>query len=158
MNDNKRLPQPIQSARYSLVFVIILTLVNIVLYLLKSNITFTLSAFIPYFAVITGNDLFVSTGSSIYLLGCYLIAITALSIYIFAWFASRSRYGWFIGILVFYILDTVFMVYKRPNLQPTDLMIDLILHGFVIYTLFKASLFYLQEKKRLKALHLLKGK
>lgn len=145
-------PRLIQNGRMSLLFMIVLTFINIILYFMHSSVSFPYSAFIPYIAVIFGDYLSTANSSLSYMYIFSGIAIFCLAIYIIAWFASRKKYGWFIVVTVFYFLDTVFMGYFLWGSSTIDLMIGLALHGFILYSFARAVIFYFNERKSMKAI------
>jgi len=144
-------PRVIQNARMTLLFMIVLTFVNIILYYMHSSISFPYSAFTPYIAVIFGDYLSTVNGSSSYIYIFSGIAILCLAVYIFAWFAGRRKYGWFTVITVFYFLDTLFMGYFLWGSSTIDLTIDVALHGFILYSFARAMIFNIKERKNMRA-------
>lgn len=149
MKEKQVLPHQIASGRMTLLVMIVLTFLNIILYYMNSAISFPYSAFTPYFAVILGDLLATSIGSSSVIIVFYLVALCCFAIYIIGWFASRKKFGWFIGLTIFYILDTAFMVYTLFGNSIVDMLIDIALHGVIIYSFVMAAVFYIKEKKRL---------
>jgi hypothetical protein len=140
-------PRLIQNSRLALLFMIGLTFLNIILFYLRSSISFPYSAFIPYFAVIYGDYLGTMNGSLSYIYIFSIIAILCLAVYIIAWFASRRKYAWFIVVTIVYFIDTLFMGYLLWGTSTINLVIDLALHGFILYSFTRAAIFYLNERK-----------
>lgn len=150
MKQKTPLPRPLANGRLTLLFMIVFTFVNIILYYMNSKISFPYSAFIPYFAIIFGDYLTVTTGSMIFTLVFYIVTLFFFAIYIYGWFASQTKFAWFITISVFYILDTGFMTYALIGTSVIDLLINLALHGLILYSFISAALFYIRLKKRKK--------
>lgn len=150
MKEKTILPRLIANGRITLLFMIVLTFLNIILYYMHSTISFPYSAFIPYFAVIFGDYLSSLNATMSYFYILNGIAIAFLAVYIIAWFASRKKSGWFIVITIFYVLDTVFMGYFLWETSIVNLLINLGLHGIIIYSFARAMIFHIHEKKRLK--------
>lgn len=150
MQQKESLPRPITYGRIVLLVMIAFTFVNIILYYMNYKISFPYSAFIPYFAVIFGDYLSAATGSLNFIIVFYIIALLFFAIYIFAWFASRRKSGWFIVVSIIYILDTAFMTYALIGTTGVDMFFNLALHVFVIYSFVNAALYHLREKNKLK--------
>ena len=152
MKEKTITPRSIQNGRMSLLLMIVFTFINIIIYFMHSSVSFPYSAFIPYIAVIFGDYLSTANGSISYMFVFSGIAILCLAVYIVGWFASRRKYGWFIVVTVFYLLDTVFMGNFLWGSSTVDLLIDLALHGFILYSFARAIFFYLNERKSRQAL------
>jgi hypothetical protein len=151
MKQKEILPRPIVYGRMVLLLMIVFTFLNIILYYMNSKISFPYSAFTPYFAVIFGDYLSATTGSLIFIIVFYIVALLFFAIYIFGWFASRKKFGWFIVVSIIYTLDTAFMTYALIGTSGMELFINLALHAFIIYAFVNAALYPIREKNRLKS-------
>ncbi len=136
-----------KSGVMSLLFVIVLTLVNVVLLVTNSDTYFLFSAYLPFFLADYGMffcgmyapeyyaDIPDMEFAGISLLIITLnIAAAILLIYLLCWiFARKKKIGWLIFALAFFALDTAFMIFICGI--STDILLDLFLHGSVLISL-----------------------
>ena len=119
-----------QGARYAIILLVALTVVNIILCMLNSDHYFVSSVFMSYFVVVMLNHTAVS------------IAIAALILvpYVLAFFLSKKKPVWMIVALVLFVIDTLFIIavmfwMKKLGVSPWSMILDLALHALVIYEL-----------------------
>lgn len=124
-----RLLQKYHSARSNLLLVIILTLVNIVLFLGGSESMLLFSASIPYYAVIFGVAL------DIVPLGIGFAAVI-LVLYFLSWLLSKKKSGWLVVALILFILDTLGMLLLYFWAEDISGILDAAIHIWVLYYLF----------------------
>lgn len=118
-------------ARNNLLLMLILTVVNIVLYLCGSQTMMLFSATIPYFAVVLGS----AGGYTMYLvIGLGIAAVLVIS-YLLCWIFSKKHYGWMIAALVLFIIDTVAMVGLYLLAEDISGVLDVLFHIWVLYDL-----------------------
>ena len=131
----------------SLLLVVGLTLVNVVLLVANSDTYFLFSAFLPYFIADYGMFYCGMYAPEYYayfpdmefadtsLLAITLsVAAVILLIYLLCWiFARKKKVGWLIFALTFFALDTAFMLYMYGISM--DMILDILLHGWVIASL-----------------------
>ena len=99
--------QKYASARSNLLLMLILTVVNIVLYVCGSYTMFLFSATVPYLMVVCSTIFFDMPALMIICIG---IAAVILIVYLLCWIFSKKHYGWMIGALVLFSLDILAMV------------------------------------------------
>jgi hypothetical protein len=129
------------NARANIMVMIVFTVINIFL-LFVGNTYFLFSAFIPYFmadlgfllsgrypADFYGEDALILGDSA--LIVCLVIAAIFLVMYLLAWIFSKKHVGWMIFALVFFGLDTLFLL---VGMTP-ELIIDLVFHAWIIVIL-----------------------
>jgi hypothetical protein len=138
------LAQRYSVARLNLLIMLAFTLLNVVMVALGSDSYMLFSATIPYGLVQTGmylcgklsadwyeGDTFEFLPDTV----LYIMAAIAVVImlYIFlCWLLSRKgRYGFFIAALVYFALDTLFLL----SMFNASLIVDLVFHAWVIYYL-----------------------
>ena len=121
-----------RNARNNLLLVIIFSLINIVLCAVGSDTYFLFSATIPYFISILGVTYALEYGltASIYV-GC-IIAVIFVVPYLLCWIFSKKHYGWIIGALVYFILDTVFLLVFFLDVS---MLMDILFHVWVLVAL-----------------------
>ena len=148
------------SSRHNLLLVIIFSLINIVLLAINSGSYFLFSAFIPFMLVENGMfscGLYPAefyeeyypgmefAGTSFMVVSCVLAAVI-LGLYLLSWFLSKKpRVGWMIFALVFFVIDTVAMLFLVTDLS--GWIIDILFHAFVIFSLTRGIVAYFKVKK-----------
>lgn len=149
-----------QSSRHNLLLVIIFSLINIVLLVANSGSYFLFSAFIPFMLVddamfycglypaefyeefYPGMEFF---GTS-FMVACCVFAAVVLGLYFLSWILSKKpRVGWLIFALVLFVIDTVAMLLLVADLSKW--IIDIVFHGFVIFSLARGIVAYFKVKK-----------
>lgn len=148
MSERQILETKFVNSRHNLLIVLIFTVVNILLLVTNSNSYFLFSAYIPYLAVdlgmylcgkypveIYGEDYgfaeFLPNGFLVIML---VIAAVILAMYLLSWiFTKKGNKGWMVFALVFFAVDTAAMLLF--NGISTDMIIDVVFHGWVVYSL-----------------------
>ncbi len=147
------------SSIVNLLLVVAFSAVNIVLLVTNANTYFLFSAFIPYFVVDYG----------MYFCGLYpeeyyydapdiefadkslmataiAVAVVILLVYILCWyFAKKKKVSVLIVALVFFVIDTVAMLWLTGFSM--DSIIDILMHIWVVYYLIIAIVTYYKIKK-----------
>ncbi|MBQ9915322.1 MAG: hypothetical protein IJO50_04170 [Clostridia bacterium] len=118
-------------ARSNLLLMIILTMVNVGLAIAESYTMMLFSATVPYYVVIFG---FLTYGTTLATV-CFVVAALCMLGYLLCWNFSKTHYGWMIGALVMFILDTLFLVYILMDMQDASNVIDILIHIWVLYYL-----------------------
>lgn len=143
----------------NLLLIIAFSVINVVLLVANSNTYFLFSAFIPYFLADYG----------MYFCGMYpeeyyydvpdmefsdksllavtlVIAAVILLVYLLCWFmAKKKKIGWLIFALVFFVIDTAAMLVIAGI--SSDLIIDIVFHAWVIFSLANGIVNYNKLKK-----------
>ena len=134
------------SARMNILWVVLFTAINIVLLVSNSYTYFLFSAFIPYAIVDYGMIVCGKYPADFYgdlsqyqffdtTVLVVLIAVAAVIcvLYLLCWiFSKKRRVAWLIVGLVFFALDTVFMLLGGIS---ADRILDIVFHGWVIISL-----------------------
>ncbi len=143
----------------NLLIVLVFTIINIVLLVTNSNTYFLFSAFLPYFVADYGMyfcgmypeeyyydvpDMVFSDKSTLVI--CFAIIAVMLLAYFLCWFfAKKKKVGWLIASLVFFVIDTVAMLYISGI--SSDMIIDIVFHIWVICCLSGGIINYDKLKK-----------
>lgn len=146
------------SARMNLLWVVLFTAINIVLLVSNSYTYFLFSAFIPYAIVDYGMIVCGKYPADFYgdlsqyqffdtTVLVVLIAVAAVIcvLYLLCWiFSKKRRVAWLIIGLVFFALDTVFMLLGGIS---ADRILDIVFHGWVIISLIGGIIAHFKLKK-----------
>lgn len=119
-----------RTARVDLLLLIILTVVNIALLLGGAETIMLFSAFMPYCVVAIA----FYNGPSWFLQGSLIFAAVLLAAYLLCWIFSKRHYGWMIGALVLFAVDTLAVVIYYWGMWSYGI-IDLLIHLAVLYYL-----------------------
>ena len=143
--------QRYNSARYSLLLVVIFTAINCIMCAFGSDSYFLFSASIPYFIALTvamycgvmpdyyytpdyGFDPSMEFLDISVLYITLAVCLLFCAVYALCYFmSSKGRKNWLLGALVMFVIDTVGMILLFG--LSLDSAIDIIFHVFVIYSL-----------------------
>lgn len=129
-------------ARKNLLLMLILTVVNIVLFVAGANTMLLFSATVPYYGVIYalvwGNPI-------IFILGIGITVISLL-LYLLCWIFSKKHYGWMVTALVLFVFDTVVMAVLYILMADVSGILDVLIHAWVLYYLFMGTRCGIQMK------------
>ena len=145
-SQRQQLERRYASARMNLLWVVLFTAINIVLLVSNSYTYFLFSAFIPYAIVDYGMivcgkypaDFYGDLGQFQFFDTTVLVVLIAVAavicvLYLLCWiFSKKRRVAWLIVGLVFFALDTVFMLLGGIS---ADRILDIVFHGWVIISL-----------------------
>ena len=136
------------SSRNNLLLVIIFSLINIVMAALGNDSYFLFSASIPYYIVLITalwcgklpEHYYEESGlteadflpNSVLVVGV-IIAVIILALYLLFWLMSKKKVGWLIAALVFFALDSIFMLVIFGF--SADMIIDIVFHVWVVVSL-----------------------
>lgn len=140
-NSREYLLRQVANGRYSLLLIVILTVVNLIMTILDTNTYFLFSASVPYYLVFVGMGIengFVDGAWNVKGTLTYtglVIALVIVAVYLLCWLLSKKRAGWLTAALVLFIIDTVALV-------------DFLLHIWAIVELVLA----VRGSKKLRAL------
>lgn len=123
--------QKYKTARNNLLLMLILTVVNIVLYVAGSDTMMLFSATVPYFGIVFG----MATGIPAILAFCICISAAILITYLLCWILSKNHYGWMIASLVLFIIDTLAMIGMYLMIGEVSGILDVVIHVWVLYYL-----------------------
>ena len=128
-NSREYLLRQVANGRYSLLLIVILTVVNLIMTILDTNTYFLFSASVPYYLVFVGMGIengFVDGAWNVKGTLTYtglVIALVIVAVYLLCWLLSKKRAGWLTAALVLFIIDTValvviaFALYDSPDGQ-----------------------------------------
>ena len=152
--------QKFTSARYNLLLVIGMTLINIVMLFLGGSSYFLFSATIPYSLSIDGayytgklpEEFYTDMPADAqffpdsYLAIMLGIAIAILAVYFLCFMLSKKfKTGWMITAAVMFVLDTLYMLFIYG--VGVDSVMDILLHAWVLYYLISGVVYGFKLKK-----------
>lgn len=144
MTQRQIFEQQAKSGRSNLLLAIILTVVNIVMFIAGSDTMLLFSISVPYYAVIFG---FLMGGQELLITGCVIAGIVLFA-YLLCWLLSKKRAGWLVAALVLMILDSLALIGFYLLAQEISGVLDLVFHAMIIYYLAVG----ISGNKKLKAL------
>lgn len=131
-----------KNARGNLLLVVIFTVINAILAFAGSSSYFLFSAYLPYYSVIFGlvitgrldadADFQIDEKYLVYFVG---FAVLVLGLYLLFWLFSKKHYGWLIPALVFFALDTLFLLRDSFGGFDFSLLMDVVFHVWVLISL-----------------------
>lgn len=138
-NSPEYLEKQIAGGRYSLLLILIFTVVNLILLFVDANRYFIFSSAIPYYATAfcMGMDEAAFGGFGTFTIIALVISAVILGIYLLSWLLSNKRTGWLIVSLVVFSLDTVCLLIFNYLLEINGL-IDILFHLWAIFELAQA--------------------
>lgn len=151
-NSREYLLRQVANGRYSLLLIVILTVVNLIMTILDTNTYFLFSASVPYYLVFVGMGMengFVDGAWNVKGTLTYT-GLVIVAVYLLCWLLSKKRAGWLTAALVLFIVDTVALVVITFALydSPMGKLVDFLLHIWAIVELIQA----VRGSKKLRAL------
>ena len=151
-NSREYLLRQVANGRYSLLLIVILTVVNLIMTILDTNTYFLFSASVPYYLVFVGMGIengFVDGAWNVKGTLTYT-GLVIVAVYLLCWLLSKKRAGWLTAALVLFIVDTVALVVITFALydSPMGKLVDFLLHIWAIVELIQA----VRGSKKLRAL------
>lgn len=135
-NSQEYLLKQVAGGRYSLLLILIFTVVNLVLLLVDSDRYFLFSASVPYYftAFGIGMDSAFSDGIGTFTITALVISLLILGVYLLCWILSKKHTGWLTAALVLFCVDTVGLLFLSYIFETSNLL-DFLLHAWAIYEL-----------------------
>ena len=147
MQDIEKLKKRVRTAKTTILLVAVLTIANIVLIVIESDMVFTFSAFIPQFVITIFAGIAAEQGiSSLVYIGIAIALLMAL-IYLALWLGAKKKDGFIIAALVFFGLDTAVLLLGLVSYFDKSYIIDVVFHAWVIYDLILGVSAYSKLKK-----------
>ena len=119
------------TARMNLLFVVIITALNVFLALIQSGTYLLFAATGPMILADFGVFLFTESGNLTFLAIFGIVAAVATIPYLLCWLFSKKHVGWMIGALIYFSLDCIFLL----MFLDVSIILDLLFHGWVMYYL-----------------------
>lgn len=154
-NSPEYLQKQIAGARYSLLLILIFTVINLVMlligvdeYLYGEGVRYFLfSASVPYNLTMFGISF--DLGIDTFTITALVISAVILGVYLLCWLLSKKKIGWLTVALVMFVLDTLALLGLSLWMETlTNDILDIVFHGWVIVELVQA----LAANKKLKAM------
>lgn len=137
------------NSRAALLALLILSAINV--FALYVGYYFLFSAYLPLLFTSVGYEMFAQSGEIIYYVVSAVIAIIFLVPYLLCFIFSKKHYGWMIGALVLYGIDTVLFLFSTfiPTITQGDMsfLVHLLFCIYVLVSLI-LSIKYGKEAKR----------
>ena len=133
-NSPEYLLKQVAGGRYSLLLILIFTVVNLVLLLVDANRYFLFSASVPYYFTAFGMEMdsVVSGGIGTYTITALVISLMILGVYLACWLLSKKHIGWLTAALVLFCVDTAGLLVFSYLFETSNLL-DILLHAWAIY-------------------------
>lgn len=138
-NSPEYLEKQVAGGRYSLLLIMIFTVVNLVLLLVEADRYFLFSSAVPYYftAFGMGMDQAISGGIGTYTITALVISLIILGVYLVCWLLSKKQIAWLTVALVVFSVDTVGLLIFA-YLFEINALLDILLHIWAIYELAQA--------------------
>lgn len=122
-------------SRNNLRLVIAFSVINVVLTLVNSGINFLFSATFPMFVVGLGQAFSNDTGNNAFLIIAVIVAFIIIGCYCVCYLLSKKHKAFIVIALVFFSLDTLFLLWILSLGIDFNAIIDIAFHVWVIYSL-----------------------
>ena len=123
------------SSRLTVLLICVFTAINIILALTGSDSYFLFSA-IPYYAVILS---YIGVAAGELPMGVLIVAIAfavvVIAAYLLCFIFGKKHFGWLIAALILFSLDTIYFIYIIISAFDASMIIDIVFHLYVIYSL-----------------------
>lgn len=129
-----KMEQKYRNARANLLLMAILTVLNIILLVTESSISFPFSAVIPQISAIWG-IIWLGMEQTVPAILGIAVAVICLAAYFLCYFFSKKHYGWMIAALCLFSLDSLACLYYTLKDFDAAYLIDIAFHGWVMYYL-----------------------
>lgn len=145
-NSREYLEMQVKNGRGSLLLLVVFSVVNLVMLLLRAGSYFLFSASVPYYLTWFGRCMDNGTpdGSGPitgeFTIVGIIVSVVILGLFFLAWLLSKKHRGWLTVSLVMFIADTVALVLISFLLleSPVGNLMDLLIHLLVAWQLFQA--------------------
>ncbi len=123
--------QKYESARANLLLVIVLTVANCISIFLDAESVLLFSATVPYYSIIIGLKSQVLPT----MIGWYSVAVTTILAYYICWIFSKKHFGWIVGALVLFVVDSAFLAFIYIKNGDVSGILDALIHVWILYYL-----------------------
>lgn len=145
-NSPEYLNRQLAGGRYALVLILCFTAVNLFFLLTDSHRFFLFSASVPYYLTLIGKGMdngfspAAWTVNSSYTYTALSISLAILAVFLLLWFLSRKHSYSFLLAELLFLLDTFALITVSVVLMegPLSVIMDLFIHGWVIFQLSSA--------------------
>ena len=119
------------SARVNLLFMVIITTLNVFLTLIQAGVYLLFAAFGPMLITDIGMVSYEETKDVTYIIICGAIALASIVPYLVCWLFSKKHVGWMIGALVYFSMDSLLLLLFFD----VSLILNIVFHVWVLYYL-----------------------
>ena len=143
--ENQRMyaQQRYDNARSNLMLMIVFTLINMLLLIFKVNMVMLFSATVPYILM----GVAVMSGVKSLFIICLSVSVISVSMYFLCWLFSKEKVGWMAAALVLFLVDTALLVYLSVVAGDTSVVLDFVIHIWVLYYLINGVRYGYKLKK-----------
>ena len=134
-------------ARANLILMVVLTAVNLVLYLAEATVSFPFSAFLPQLALAWGDLYRLLYADTLLYAAGIAAALFLLAAYVLCWLLAKQRPGAIIAALVLFAADTAVMAYYGVQSFEVSYAIDFLFHAWVLFYLVRGVIAFVQLPK-----------
>jgi len=129
------LTKKFETSRKNLLWVAIFSVVNILLMLLRANITFLFSASFPVLVIELGQILSEELGYSPLLLIAAIISFVSISLYAVCYFLAKKHRVFILVALILFSIDTLFLIWIITLGFELSILLDVAFHIWILYYL-----------------------
>ena len=137
-------------ARSEVLLVLIFTVINVALLILKTNYYFLFSLTVPYYGVVFGSVVAQEYGIGGFLVAGIVFALIMIAVYFVLYFLSKKRSGCMTAILVLFSIDTLALLgvlMIEISSGGFSSLFDIAVHALVLYYLIRGVSAASQLKK-----------
>ena len=122
-------------SRRNLLSVVIFSVINVLLVLLNTQLSFLFSATCPMFVVQIGQGLSEDSGDTLFLLIATVISFVIVAFYLVCYFLTKKHRVFMLIALILFSLDTLFLVWTMTLMFELSDLIDIAFHIWIMYYL-----------------------
>lgn len=134
-----------KNARISLLTVVICSLINVI-FICFFDRYFLFSSYLSQILSVIGTSLYVETEMIVYYIVFAVMAVISALPYLVCWIFSKKYHAPMVIALVLFSLDTLLMLVDVILFLDLSMIIDIVFHGWVIYSLATGVKFGKQRK------------
>ncbi len=149
MTPKERYTQLFNTARYNILILCALTVLNVILYLTGADSYFLFSAALPYHLVIIGAE----AANSALLTIAIVFLIVSMGAYVACFILGKKHVGWMIAALVMFAIDTVYFIYifffaiaSSSDSNAFSYIFDLAFHAYALYYFIAGVVYFFKMK------------
>lgn len=146
MSPREKCEKGYAAARYNLLGVIALTVLNIIMFLTGSESYFLFSATMPYQLVVIGSVLVQEGAASAVLVVTIIVAALIIAAYLVCFFIGKKSVWGMIVALILFAIDSVWFLFLAVSAFDSSLIINFVFQAWVLYYLIMAVVYHFKLK------------
>jgi len=147
MGKRGNIEKTLENSRKNLLLVIVFSLINVLLSLFNSTVTFLFSASFPWYVLEFGKTLAQEFDSSLLVTIAAIISFVAISLYGICYLLAKKHRIFILFALILFSLDTLFLLWTITLGFDASVLIDIAFHAWVMYYLIADTKAWLDLKK-----------